>query len=66
MSSPQTAAERDRRVIHIPFGRLFASPAKYVNFTLQAQSHLHYLTVGVVCDGQVTIIKNHQVDFRQL
>lgn len=32
----------------------------------KTQPHLHYLTVGVVSDGQVTIIKNHQVDFRQL
>lgn len=31
----------------------------------RAAPHLHYLTVRVVSNGQVTIIKHHQVDFRQ-
>lgn len=33
--------------------------------TAKAPPHLHYLTVGMVSNGQVTIIKHHQADFRQ-
>lgn len=33
--------------------------------TARAAPHLHYLTVRMVSNSQVTIIKHHQVDFRQ-
>lgn len=46
--------------------RIHSKSGKNKNFTLKQQTHLHYLTVRMVGDGQVTIIKNHQVDFRQL